>query len=422
MDWQTLGMVSGTVLLAGSALQTLEAAYVKRRRLRRAEGSCARQRHAFDQQLQAVLQWARAARPVFKAWTGTREFRVGAVVDESIHCKSFYLVPADGRPLPRFEPGQYLTFGLPLDPHQKPLVRCYSLSDKPREDYYRVTIKFAHPPAGQAHLPPGASSNYFHNRLRVGGKLDVQAPQGSFFLDPTDDQPTVLIGGGIGITPLVSMANAIAHEGRNRTTYVFGGFGNSREHPFLEHLRELDATHENLHFDFSYSRPLPSDQVGRDYQHRGRIDLNYLRQVLPSNNFRFYVCGPAGMMESLVPALLDWGVPEEHIRYEAFGPASVKRLSHARTAEALGATPCNVELSLSETRLTWNGSHESLLDFAESQGVSLDYGCRAGNCGQCLVKVREGCVAHVKQPGLPLGENECLTCIGVPQSDVVLEA
>ena len=422
MDWQTLGWVLGAALLGVVGLQALGAAYVARRRLRTSQTGCTRRQQAFDRQLHAALQWARAAKPIFKAWSGTRSFVVAAVVDEAVDCKSYYLVPADGHPLPRFEPGQFLTFSLPVDPHQKPLVRCYSLSDRPREDYYRITIKQARPPAGSAELPLGVGSTFFHQRVQAETTLGVQSPQGAFFLDPTDSAPVVLIGAGIGITPILSMANTIAHECSEQIAYVFAGFGNSREHPFRQQMQELHAANENLQFDISYSRPMPADNLGRDYDHRGYIDLARLKQVLPSNNFRFYVCGPPSMMESLVPALRAWGVPKSHIRYEAFGPATVKGMKQVRTTDDIAKGPCQVEFMLAGACLAWDGGYESLLEFAESQGVPLDYGCRAGNCGQCLVSVRSGSVDHIKDPGMPLDENQCLTCIGVPHGDVVLEA
>ena len=422
MDWQLLGWASGVFLLGTSGLQALGAAYAKRGRLRAVRAGCSHRQQAFNDKLRTVMQWAHAAKPTFKAWSGGRSFQVAAVVDEAADCKSFYLVPTDGHPLPRFEPGQFLTFSLPVDPHQKPLVRCYSLSDRPREDYYRVTIKQARPPAGSNGLPLGEGSTFFHQRVQAESTLDVQSPQGAFFLDPTDTSPVVLVGAGVGITPILSMANTIAHERAEQTAYVFAGFGNSSEHPFRQQMRELNAANKKMQFDISYSRPMPADNLGRDYDHRGYVDVARLRQVLPSNNFRFYVCGPAEMMQTLVPALRDWGMPDAHIHYEAFGPATVQGMQQVGTADEIARGPCQVEFLRTGKRLAWKGDCGSLLDFAEEQGVPLDYGCRAGNCGQCLVSVKSGRVEHLQVPGLPLEKNQCLTCIGVPHGDVVLEA
>ncbi len=421
MDWQTLGMASGIAMLGASGLRAMGAAYGAGRRAHSTRRRFEHRRKMFAQQLEATLKWARATKPTYKAWSGTRLFRVAGVVEEAEWCKSFYLMPVDGRPLPRFEPGQYLTFRLPIDPQQRPSVRCYSLSERPREEYYRVTIKQIAAPVGKPDLLPGRGSRHFHERVKVGTTLEVQAPQGAFFLDPTNELPVVLVGGGIGITPILSMLNSIVHDRSSREVYVFAGFGNSSEQPFREHLRKL-ADHDNVRVDVSYSRPMPADRMGRDYEHRGRIDVGRLREVLPANNYCFYVCGPPGMMEGLVPALREWGVPKSHIHFEAFGPASVKSLSDSQGVANVASEPCDVRFSLAEAVCRWDGKYGSLLELAESQGVALDCGCRAGNCGQCLVTIRQGKVVHLKEPGMAMGDDECLTCIGVPQGDVVLEA
>jgi ferredoxin-NADP reductase len=213
------------------------------------------------------------------------------------------------------------------------------------------------------------------------------------------------------------MAATLVHARDGRPIYLFLGFRNSREQPFRSRLSDCQADAANIHVDVSYSRPAATDQPGRDYAHRGHVDLARLRRVLPSSNFRFYVCGPAAMMQSLVPGLLDWGVPVEDIRYEAFGPATVKGLG----ADA-AAAPCEVRFARSERAVRWTGAENSLLELAEASGIALDYGCRAGNCGQCRVLLAAGRVAHLKEPGVPLVAGECLACIARPEGDVVLDA
>jgi uncharacterized protein len=402
-------MISGAAMLGAAGYGAVHGVRgLVRKREREAENA-ERRRAAFANQLEAAMHWARASRPALKAWVGTRPFRVSAVVDEAHACRSFYLVPEDGRPLPRFEPGQYLTFHLPTSDPMRPLVRCYSLSERPREDFYRVTVK---------RVEGGRASSYFHRELRAGAVLQVEAPQGAFFLDPTDDAPLVLVGAGIGTTPIVSIAAALVHRGDTRPVYVFMGFRSSREHPFRVRMEELaTAAAGTLKLDVSYSRPLPGDRLGHEYSHAGRVDVARLRRVLPSNNFRFYVCGPAAMMESLVPALLQWGVPAEHVHYEAFGPASVNGLG-GRSA----STPCEVQFARSGKSLHWTGEQASLLELAEQGGVRLDSGCRAGSCGQCRVLLAAGRVTHAKPPGVELVEGECLVCIARPEGDVIVDA
>jgi ferredoxin-NADP reductase len=410
-------MLSGATLLGAAGLRAAAGVRSLRRR-GRTEADCTElRRKEFATQLQTALQWARASQPTLRAWTGTRPFRVSAVVDEAEARRSYYLMPEDGRPLPRFEPGQYLTFHLPSGDPSRPLVRCYSLSERPREDFYRVTVKRVASPADQPLAPPGTGSNYFHREVLPGARLEAEAPQGAFFLDPTDQLPVVLIGAGIGVTPIMSMAAALVHARDPRPIYLLAGFRNSREHPFRARLAEFKADVPNLRIDVSYSRPLGVDRPARDYDHRGHVGMARLRRVLPSSNFRYYVCGPAAMMESLVPALLEWGVPAAHIRYEAFGPASVKGL---RDGDA--TAPCAVQFARSGVEARWTGAESSLLELAEQSGVQLDYGCRAGSCGQCRVMIAAGRVVHAKQPGVQLVDGECLACIARPEGDVVVEA
>jgi ferredoxin-NADP reductase len=413
----SLSVISGATLLGAAGVRAALSVRALRRRDRDAAVTADVRRAQFDQQLQAALQWARASQPTLRAWSGLRTFRVSAVVDEADGYRSYYLVPEDGRPLPRFEPGQYLTFHLPTADPARPLVRCYSLSERPREDFYRVTIKRVGPPTERGDLPPGRGSNYFHREVRPGSQLEVEAPQGAFFLDPTDAEPVVLIGAGIGVTPLMSMATALVHARDRRPIYFLAGFRHSREQPFRARLAELRADAANLVLDISFSRPLATDAQGCEYDHRGYIDLARLRRVLPSNNFRYYVCGPAAMMESVVPALLAWGVPADHVRYEAFGPATVRGLSHATTT-----APCEVQFARSGREARWTGAEGSLLELAEQAGVPLEFGCRAGSCGQCRVMIAAGRVTHAKPPGVQLVDGECLACIARPEGDIVVEA
>ncbi len=403
-----MGMISGAAMLGAAGVHAVQAVRGLVRKREREIENAERRQATFANQLEAAMHWARASQPALKAWAGVRAFRVSAVVDEAQACRSFYLVPEDGRPLPRFEPGQYLTIHLPTADPMRPLVRCYSLSERPREDFYRVTVK---------HVEGGRGSSHLHREMRPGAVLQVEAPQGAFFLDPTDDGPLVLVGAGIGVTPIVSMAAALVHRRDARPVFIFTGFRNSREHPFRVRMEELAAEAANLTLDVSYSRPLATDRQGHEYSNAARVDVARLRRVLPSNNFRFYVCGPAAMMESLVPRLREWGVPAEHIHYEAFGPASVKGLGGPG-----GSAPCDVQFARSAKAVRWTGKQASLLELAEQGGVRLESGCRAGSCGQCRVMLAAGRVTHAKPPGVALVDGECLACIARPEGDVVVEA
>ena len=359
------------------------------------------------------------------AWRGFREFLVQRkeLEDPSGSVCSFYLAPADGQPLPTFHAGQYLTFQIDLGASgetRKPIVRCYSLSDRPLPGYYRISVKRALPPP---HIPgalPGIASNHFHDHVRIGDRLNVRAPSGHFYL-PDGAEPIVLIAGGIGITPMLSMINATLHSGRRRDVWLFYGVRCGLEHAMRTHLNGMAAQHRGLNVQICYSRPGTADAEGRDYQHRGHVDLALLRSTLPLRPFHFYVCGPRQMMETLVPALEDWGVPSERIHYETFGPASLGHREREVPTTDLAAEPVTVTFTKSGTQALWDGRASSLLEFAEGLGLKVESGCRAGSCGSCQVTLEAGEVLYDQRPEFDLIPGDCLLCISRPRTDVVLQ-
>lgn len=356
------------------------------------------------------------------SWSGFRKFRIAGKVLEADSICSFYFEPHDKRPLPGFLPGQYLTFQLDIPGQTKPVIRCYSLSDSPtRKEHYRCTIKQLPPPRDKPEAPGGLVSGHFHQNLEVGDIVDVKAPSGHFHLNVDGDGPVVLIGGGIGLTPVLSMLNYLTDNNSPREIRFFYGVRNSSEHVMKDYLNELAAKHPNVHLHICYSDPLPSDEPGRDYQHNERVSVDLFKQVLPSNNYDYFLCGPPPMMASVTEGLEKWGVPDSRVHFEAFGPASVKKVSHPETVAQEGSG-IEVEFARSGKKLTWDGSANSLLEFAEANGIAMDCGCRAGSCGSCQTAVRSGSVNYTKEPDFEAEDGSCLTCVSVPKSALSLDA
>ena len=359
------------------------------------------------------------------AWPGLRDFRVArrVVEDEAATVCSFYLEPVDGRPLPPFAPGQYLTFHLtvadPATGATRPIVRCYSLSDRPDPGHYRVTIKRIEAPEGAANVPPGLSSGHFHRHVQAGDILAAKAPAGHFRLRGGAADPVVLIGGGIGITPMLSMLAASLDATPQPDVWLFYGVRNGAEHVMKAQLAEAARSHGNVHLHVCYSRPRAADVAGRDYQHACHVDVALLRQVLPLKAYDFYVCGPRVMMESLVPALREWGVPDARIHYEAFGPASLARKPAVAAPSA--AQPL-VTFAKSGKAERWSSQEASLLEFAENRGIRVESGCRAGGCGTCQTKIESGDVTYDHAPDFDPAPGTCLLCVSVPKSDLTLAA
>ena len=378
---------------------------------------------------EAEHPWARGA------WPGWRDFRVvrRAFEDAGRSQCSFHLAPLDGQPLPPFRPGQYLTFGVQLSETEvaasgsaRDLTRCYSLSDRPDPTSYRVTIKRAGPPPDQPGAPPGASSTHFHDHVFEGHVLRVKAPAGRFFIDPDASVPAVFVAGGIGITPMLSMLRWCVAEQPGRPLHLFYGVRSGADHAFRADLQELARAHPALHVHTAYSSPGPADVLGQDYQHAGRVDVDLLRRTLPHGRHQFYVCGPPAMMKSLVPALRAWGVRDDDLHAEAFGPASVGPSERAGSAssEPPDATALSIDVQFrrSGRTLQWDGRDANLLDFAERHGVVVDSGCRSGSCGSCETALVSGTVAYAEAPDHDIAPGRCLLCVGKPMSALTLEA
>ena len=360
--------------------------------------------------------------------TGFRPFRVDRKVPESDTITSFYLVPEDGEPLADFLPGQFLTFMLTLPGRAEPVMRTYSLSDGPGHDYYRVSIKREPSPTDQPDAPPGLSSTYFHDQVETGTTLTVGPPRGKFHLEPESDRALVLLSAGVGLTPMVSMANAVVRRGSKRPVWFIHGARNGREHALGKHVRHLARQHENLHLHIRYSRPDPIDVEGFDYDGVGHVDIAALKQVLPFDDYEFYLCGPTPFMKSLYCGLLATGVAETRIHYEFFGPGSLlteeagsRGAAPSRTAEQELSGETMVTFARSGITATWDASAGTILDLAEHHGLSPDYSCRSGICHTCSCQLIDGEVEYLEEPLDPPAAGQVLICCSRPKEPIVVD-
>lgn len=357
------------------------------------------------------------------AWRGTRKFQIARRVSETAanDICSIYLTPFDCLPLPPFKAGQFLTFQLNLPDEQGPVTRCYSLSDAPTQnEYYRISIKRLGPPQGApSDAPGGLVSNYFHDRLEEGDIVEVLAPAGEFCADPRSRRPLVLIAGGIGITPMISILNMFAARNSHREVWLFYGVRNSAVHAFSAHLKYLAQSYPNINVITVYSRPGPACRPEADYDVAGYVDIELLQHVLTGAGHEFYVCGPQSMMDSLPRNLIHWGVPAENILVESFGSRGAEGDVNEDGADD-GET-FTVTFSRSGKTARWSSRSGTLLDLAEANGVKARHNCRAGVCGTCKAKVQGGDVGYIRQLAKTPEEGTCLPCSARPKSDVILD-
>lgn len=413
---QSLLLIIGYVLLAIAAAQFLWV--IVRSRLSTKKES--QSESSFSEQVeQACLNYHAQQKLTQGIWQDFREFTIVNKVNEGGEVYSYYLQPTDGQAFPSFLPGQYLTFDFTLPQQDQPHVRCYSLSDAPTQhDYYRISVKRILPTEHKPDVVEGLISNHLYHDMKVGDRLSAKAPAGTFTLD-LDDTPIVLIAGGIGLTPLLSMVNTVYASGSQRTVHLFYAVINSSEHIMQKHLAMIAASCPNIHLHVFYAKPLAQDKLGSDYHHQGYLSVERIKEMLPSSNFIFYICGPAPMLNALFEGLSEWGVPLNDIRFEAFGPASIRVLNPEMNDESINHT---VNYTVSDYECSWAPNEGTLLEFAENHGINLRSGCRAGRCGICMLKINKGQVKYVTTPQVNVPEGSCLPCVTTPCESLELEA
>ena len=244
-------------------------------------------------------------------WNGWRDFRVDQVIEESTVIKSFVLRPADGGPVMPHKPGQYLTFSVSLPGHPE-LKRNYSISAAPDGVSYRITVK---------REPHGLVSGWLHDEAGPGTLLRVSAPAGEFVLSDHVERPVVLLSGGVGLTPMIAMLEALVERGADVPVHYIHGTHNRDTHAMSEHVRALAAQGKAVRVADFHQTPLPDEVPGRDYDEAGIITEDWLIANTPVGKADYYICGPRPFLRAAVASLSLAGVAGARIHYEYFGPA-----------------------------------------------------------------------------------------------------
>lgn len=240
-------------------------------------------------------------------WKGFKDFIVYDKVQEDEVVTSFYLKAADGMSLPKAIPGQFIAVRIKKAENEYSRVRQYTLSMDSREEFYRISVKIEH---------EGDLSKQLCNNIKVGDKIQATIPMGKFILKD-GDSPVVLIGGGIGITPMLAMAYAARDT--NRVVKLVYSTTNSKYHSFKEELSKLKYENNNIDVLQIYTRPLEDDKLNEDYNFEGRINKEWIENNLPKNG-EFYFCGSIEFMRTVYKNLEVIGVDKSKINYELFTP------------------------------------------------------------------------------------------------------
>jgi ferredoxin-NADP reductase/MOSC domain-containing protein YiiM len=352
------------------------------------------------------------------AWPGFRTLRVAQITRESSSVSSFVLAATDEHPLSPAQPGQFVVLRMRPSADAPPLLRSYSLSGAPSAEQYRISIK---------REGNGLASTYLHDQVRTGDVLDVSAPRGTFTLF-AGHGPVVLLSAGVGITPVLAMLHALAAESSQREVWWLYGARNSDDHPFCQESRTLLQRLPRCRSHIQYSRPLPTDRLGSDFDASGHIELSVIEKLGVPRDGDFYLCGPTSFLHDLTAGLASWGVAASRIHTEIFGSGesitpgianAPARPAHPPTGPA-GPGP-RVSFARTGLAVTWDPKFQSLLELSEACDVPVKWSCRTGVCHTCETGLISGAVSYRPEPLQPPADRNVLLCCSQPQGDVVID-
>lgn len=365
-------------------------------------------------------------------WKG--KLRVAAIFDETPNVKTFRLRDPGGGPIPfSFAPGQFLTYSAEID--GKLVKRSYTIASSAAQTaYVETTIK---------REDKGIFSDYMHQKVSEGDLLDVMGPSGAFTFTGKESDSVVLIGGGVGITPLMAAIRYLDDTAWPGEIFLIYGAQTTEHFIFRSELEDRQRRMRNLHVAATMARAAGTSWMGAE----GQINREFLAQSVPDLlKRRIHLCGPPGMMQAMKKLLAEIGVPAEQIKTEAFGPAlgavpppGLTVVSELRSpvspqagtsppSEAnipvIGPATASIRFSKSN-RVAPLPPDKSVLEVAESIGVPIDYSCRAGTCGVCKTQLLDGNVTMEVQEALTADEKAhglILACQAKSIGNLIVEA
>lgn len=341
---------------------------------------------------------------------GTMLLEVVARVQESRNVLSLRFQVVEGT-FQQFVAGQHLPLRLGLT--DRP-VATYTISSDPADHSgYRISVKLE--PAGKG------GSRYLHEAAQIGTRIVAERPRGRFVL-PGGDRPVVLLTGGVGITPALSMLTELARQPA-RPVYFIHACRNAQEHGFAAELAAILANAPHITTFTAYSEATDDDLTRGRCQMSGRLGRAQLRRLLPLDHYHVLLCGPDGFMTAMRAALKSLGLTSQDIHQESFGGTLpvAPALPHPPANPARADTGILVRFQKSGLEAVWDGSRSSLLELAEAQGLTPQFECRAGICGTCMCGLAEGSVTYTEELIDSPWDGHVFLCCAVPDGSVTLD-
>ena len=339
-------------------------------------------------------------------WLG--DMQVIDIKQETPLVKTFRLVDCQGNVPFTYEPGQFLT--LTVYPSGKRYNRSYTVASTPsRGECIEITVK---------REEFGIVSRYLHDEINIGDTITVHAPSGNFTFSGKGHNSIVLIAGGVGITPLMSVARYLCDNKWDGEIYFIIGQTTPEECIFQNEIIELEKNNPNLHVLITLSRADGTDWKG----YKGRISQDIIGEFVPNiQNKLIHICGPVPMMEATKQIVSELGVPNELIMLENFG--TDKRNPTLVSEVDLGAVTGRVKFVMSGKDAEIR-EKQTILELADQLDIYIDNACRSGTCGSCKVSITTGSVNMATEDALSDDEKKegiILACQSLVDGDVEID-
>lgn len=352
------------------------------------------------------------------AWSGFRLAKVVEVHRETHEVASVVLADLDGSSFPSALPGQYLALRCRPDENSPPVVRSYSISGASDLGTYRISVKRG----------TGPGSRHLVDATQAGDQFEISAPRGEFTLRP-GERPVVLLSAGIGVTPVLSMLHALASKRAEslREVWWIHAARNAREHVFASEVQQLLAALPRSHSAIAYSKPDPSDRLGKDFDMRGHWDFTSLKELGVPVESDCYVCGPSTFLRDTNRDLISLGLSQNAIHQEVFGPTEsiepgIKKaeVNAPHSPVPLGTGPI-VSFTRSGLAVPWDSRFKSILELAEACDVPVRWSCRTGVCHTCECGVLDGRLRYTPEPLDRPASGNALICCSTPETPIELD-
>lgn len=358
-----------------------------------------------------------------KFWSG--ELVVARIFQETHDVKTFRFVVPGGGPLPfDHTAGQYLNLALAINGER--VHRSYTIASSPtRAGYVEISVKRAQ---------NGHGSHHMHDTVREGDRIKVSAPAGKFVFAGHEAKRIVMLAGGVGITPMMSIVRSLTDRGWDGEIYLLFAVRKRNDIIFESELGYLEKRFPNLHVHVTLSDDPDAAWEGS----RGRISREMIEAVVPDlKRGPVMLCGPDPMMKAMRKLLVeDMKLPDAEVLEEAFvsppAPAETSAVAEdaIAAAEAVAAVdpPANGAANVTFRRTGKSAElapEQTLLEAAEDCGIAIPFECRSGICGQCKTKLVSGRVTMEVQDALTSGDRAkglVLACQARAMQDVVVDA